>query len=84
MREHSDNFHRYGAEEVAQIACNLLTEYNKLQKAIAIQNMPEPVLQSMQKISLDNEDYEFCQVVKETLDERLIRGHSSSSSGSKT
>ena len=70
MREQSEQRDTYCTDEVAQIACNLLTDYNKLQKAVAIQNLPDPVLHSVQKIALENEDYEFCQAVKELLEHR--------------
>jgi hypothetical protein len=73
MRKHIDSSNIYRAEEIAQIACNLLTDYSKSQQTDAVKNMPESVLHCIQKISLDHENYEFCQVVKEVLERRNIR-----------
>ncbi len=57
-------------DEIALIACNLLTDCDKSQKLEVINKFPEAVLETIQKISLICEDYEFCQVIKELLEER--------------
>lgn len=57
-------------DEVALIACKLLTGCDKSQKLAAVNKFPEAVLETIQKISLESEDYEFCQVIKELLAEK--------------
>jgi hypothetical protein len=70
MRKQLDECDYSNQDEVAWIACKLLTGCDKTQKIAAVNKFPEAVLQTMQRISLTNEDYEFCQVIKELLSEK--------------
>ena len=65
---------RCGAREVARIACNLLPDCDRLQKVVAVQNMPGEYTAAGFQIVQDKDDYAFCQVIKELPEAKADRG----------